>query len=177
MNTDKLFRIGSAARDTSAGAMARNPAMTRPILRTLVCWRLMLGATLVLSAAFAAFPIKAQDAAVFERGDAVVTGFSGTTQPDSAPTGNLLDETFIDLDGASAKIFKLESGAPPTAQVISAPPVFQIKAHDVGQVFAIGLDGTPSSASDSPNIYLGATSAFGLKIVLADSTATDARSV
>ena len=65
----------------------------------------------------------------------------GRSQPDPLPAGDPLDETFIDLDGASAQIFRLEPGAPPSAQLISAPPVFQVKARDVGQVFAIGLDG------------------------------------
>ena len=169
MNAGKLFRIGSAARDPSVGAMARNATMTRPVLSAFPCWRLLLGATLSLFVTLAALPLNAQDAAIFGRGDAMVTGFSGTTRPDPLPAGDPLDETFIDLDGASAPIFRLEPGAPPSAQVISAPPVFQVKARDVGQVFAIGLDGNLVPPPDPPNIYLGATSAFGLQIVIPDA--------
>ena len=129
--------------------------------------RLIAGAALLLLTPFAALPVKAQDSGIFRRGDAVVTGFSGTRQPDPSPAGDPLDETFIDLDGASAQIFKLEPGAPPSAQLIFAPPTLEVKARDVGQVFAIGLDGRPGpdAAGTSPNIYLGATSAFGLQIV------------
>ena len=145
--------------------------MTRPVLSAFPCWRLLLGATLSLFVTLAALPLNAEDAAIFGRGDAVVTGFSGTVVPDPQPAGDPLDETFIDLDGASAQIFRLEPGAPPSAQVISAPPLFQVKARDVGQVFAIGLDGNPwpEAAGNVPNIYLGATSAFGLQIVIPDA--------
>ncbi len=102
------------------------------------------------------------------RGNAVVTGFSGTK---STFSGNPVDQTFIDLDGASARILKLEPGAPPTGQLITAPSVLQVKARDVGQVFAIGLDQKllPDGTEDIPDIYLGATSAFGLQIVMPDT--------
>ena len=115
--------------------------------------------------------MKAQDSGIFGRGDAVVTGFSGTRQPDPPPAGDPLAETFIDLDGASAQIFKLEPGAPPSAQLISAPPALEVKARDIGQVYAIGLDGRPGpdAVGTSPNIYLGATSALGLQIVVPDA--------
>ncbi len=167
MNTDKIC---SAARDPNVGAMARNATMTRPVLSALACWRLLLGATLFLCCRFRhlSYPMRRTPRS-FERGDAVVTGFSGTSQPDPLPAGDPLDETFIDLDGASAQIFRLEPGAPPSAQLISAPPVFQVKARDVGQVFAIGLDGNLAPTRDPPAIYLGATSAFGLQIVIPDA--------
>jgi hypothetical protein len=57
--------------------------------------------------AIATSEAKAQDNRILERGDAVVTGFSGTT-------GNPLDQTFIDLDGASARVLRLVPGAPPS---------------------------------------------------------------
>ncbi|WP_119272768.1 DUF11 domain-containing protein [Taklimakanibacter deserti] len=122
----------------------------------------LLGLVLI---AFATSQANAQDNAVFTRGDAVVTGFSGTKPADPPPaSGNPIDETFIDLDGASARIMRLAPGAPPAGQLITAPSVLQVKARDAGQVFAIGLD-----TQDTPNIYLGATSAFGLQIVAPDS--------
>ena len=170
MNTDIVFRIGSAARAPYVGAMARNPDMRRSLRLAPVSRPLIAGVTLFLFAAFIALPVNAQDGGIFGRGDAVVTGFSGTKQSDPPPAGDPLDETFIDLDGASAQIFRLEPGAPPSGQLISAPPALQVKARDVGQVFAIGLDASlTGQTGDSPNIYLGATSAFGLQIVLPDS--------
>src|SRR3981081_2156128 len=52
-------------------------------------------------------------------------------------------------------------GAPPQAQLLPAPKPFTVVAGQVGQVFAVALDGaTP------PNIYLGATSSYGLPIVV-----------
>ena len=125
---------------------------TRPVMirrqGSLACsrdqrLRLIAGAALLLLTPFAALPLNAQDGGIFGRGDAVVTGFSGTKHP-IRRRQNPLDETFIDLDGASARIFRLEPGAPASGQLITAPPVLQVKARDVGQVFAITLDDRPS---------------------------------
>ncbi|WP_119391985.1 hypothetical protein [Taklimakanibacter lacteus] len=128
-----------------------------------------LGLLLVLLAAFATSAADAQDNAILTRGEAVVTGFSGTKPADPPPAaGNALDETFIDPDGASAQILKLEPGAPPQGQLVTAPPVLSVKARDVGQLFAVALDDS-FLPGVSPNIYLGATSAFGLQIVAPDS--------
>lgn len=97
-------------------------------------------------------------------GAAVVTGFSGAVangQPNNAarkPNPNLL---FIDLNGPSARVFDI--GAPiglPDGRLISAPKTFDVLAKDVGQVFGLALDD-----QTAPNIYLGATSAFGLNLV------------
>ena len=98
-------------------------------------------------------------------GDSVVTGFSGVLAPEPPPSaGDPLDRTFITLDGPSMQIHHLVPNGPPTGQVIDSPTVFKAPARSVGQVFAITLDDAPA-----PNIYLGATSAFGLQIVLPDS--------
>jgi hypothetical protein len=89
-------------------------------------------------------------------GNAIVTGFSGAPLPAQiAPGLNPGDQTFIDLNGPSARVFNLQTpGAPPQAQVIPAPSLFAVTAAQVGQVFAVTLDNaTP------PNIYLAATSA------------------
>ena len=98
-------------------------------------------------------------------GDGVVTGFSGVLPPEPPPpAGDPLDETFINLDGPSMQIQHLVPNGPPTGQLIDSPTAFKAPARSVGQVFAITLDDAPA-----PNIYLGATSAFGLQIVLPDS--------
>ncbi|MFP3921307.1 MAG: peptidoglycan-binding protein, partial [Dichotomicrobium sp.] len=118
---------------------------------------------------FAITTARAQDD-VLMPGDAVVTGFSGIKPADVplAPGGSPLDEFFIDLDGSSAQIMSLAvPGAPPEGQLVYAPTKLQVKARDVGQVFATALD--DRGAEPTPDIYLGATSAYGLHIVLPDS--------
>ncbi len=117
---------------------------------------------------FVSGPVRAQP---LEKGDAIITGFSGIKKSDSAPGGDPLDETFIDLDGASVQIQKPEPKGPPDGQMISAPATFKAKASEVGQVFAIALDDGDETAGEEaiPNIYLGATSAFGIQIVIPDS--------
>lgn len=110
--------------------------------------------------------VQAQDV-VLKRGDAIVTGFSGTT----ATTPPDIEETFIDLARPSMQIFPLQPDGPPNAQLLPSSPAYQAKARDIGQVFAIGLDDglKPRTIGATPNIYLGATSAFGLQIVLPDA--------
>jgi hypothetical protein len=99
--------------------------------------------------------------AILIDGNAVVTGFSGTQPP--LPDGAAApDQTGIDLNGPSARVMDLQApGAPPQAQLLMAPKPFTVVAGQVGQVFAVALDGaTP------PNIYLAATSSYGLPIVV-----------
>jgi len=167
MKISILFGVGSAAYELCACAIGRNPAAMRHLLPVFMRMRLAFAATLLLSLGFAA-SANAQSARILDQGMAVVTGFSGTTQL-QPQGGDPLDATFIDLDGVSAEVIRLEPDAPPSGQLFSAPPVLQVKPRDVGQVFAIGLDGVPGPTSEPPSIYLGATSAFGLQIVLPDS--------
>ncbi len=89
-------------------------------------------------------------------GDAVVTGFSGVRPGQGGPDG-----LAIDLDGPSARVVALQNlGGPPRGQLVNAPKPGTITAGQVGQVFGVALDdATP------PNIYLAATSAYGLPIV------------
>lgn len=113
-------------------------------------------------AAATACPALAQTASVLHRGDAVVTGFSGS-QEGASPDG-----LFIDLDGSALQIMPLQPNAPPTAQLINGAPGLQIRAADTGQVFALAIDDglKPSVVGVTPNIYAGATSAYGLRIVV-----------
>lgn len=97
-------------------------------------------------------------------GDSIVTGFSGTVAPDApvAPNGY-----FIDLDGSSAQILSLRSLDGPPGGELSVPwSKYQLKAREIGQVFAIALDDGQDEAV--PYIYFGATSYFGLEIVVPD---------
>ncbi|MEP9349993.1 VWA domain-containing protein [Xanthobacter sp. KR7-225] len=98
-------------------------------------------------------------------GDAVVTGFSGTIEPDPAqprpPGKSRADLIFIDPEGAAARILDVgRPGAPWNAAVMDAPSRLDLPAKTIGQVFGVALDDAPA-----PNAYLAATSAFGLAIV------------
>ena len=98
-------------------------------------------------------------------GDAVVTGFSGTVTPDAAQRGGsnkaAIDLTFIIPDGPSARIVDLSKpGYVWDGRLYAAPKTFDVLAKDVGQVFGVALDD-----ASPPNIYVAATSVFGLNIV------------
>jgi len=104
----------------------------------------------------------AQDArGILAPGNAAVTGFSGTQTPQSAPNADPADLTEIDLTGPSVRIIDLQTmGGPPQAQLVPAPKPFTATAAQLGQVFAVALDDAAA-----PNIYVAATSAYGLPIV------------
>ena len=120
-------------------------------------------AAAALLAAGAATTAGAQTAAgILAPGNAVVTGFSGTRAPAAVPSGaNPADLTEIDLSGPSARVVDLQApGAPPQAQVLTAPKPFTATASQIGQVFGVALDdATP------PNVFVAATSAYGLPII------------
>jgi hypothetical protein len=100
--------------------------------------------------------------AVLSDGAAVATGFSGAQLPAIiAPGVNPADKTSIDLNGASVRVIAIQSpGGPSQGQLIEAAKPFTATASQVGQVFAVALDNaTP------PNIYVAATSVYGLPIV------------
>ena len=124
---------------------------------------LALGGLANVVAAFATpNPASAQTSGILPLGTAIVTGFSGAPLPAQIVAGqNPGDLTFIDPNGPSAQVFNLQApGAPPQAQVIPAPVSLVVTAAQVGQVFGAALDNaTP------PNIYVAATSAYGLPIV------------
>ncbi len=109
---------------------------------------------------------KAQDATpLISKGNAVVTGFSGTREDASLP-GNVhpLDRTYIDGDGASLKIVDISAlGGGPSGKLIDAPFKLSIAAKDIGQVFATAL--APQGGGDAINILTAATSFYGLHIV------------
>jgi hypothetical protein len=99
-------------------------------------------------------------------GNAVVTGFSGARLAPSARAGpDAAARTFVDPAGPVLRIVDLQApGAPPRAQLVFAPKPFTLTAGQIGQVFALALDGaTP------PNVYAAATSVYGLPIVVPDA--------
>ena len=88
-------------------------------------------------------------------GEAFVTKFSGTTTV--AGAGG--PRTVIDLAGTVGTAIDLrQPGFPADGRHwLDEPHVFSVTAGDVGQVFGVTLDD-----ANPPNIYLTATSAFGL---------------
>ena len=112
---------------------------------------------------FACAEAAAQPAGIVANGNAVVTGFSGAAPPVMIPPGtDPVDKTFIDLNGPSARVLDLQSpGAPPQAQLLTVPKPFTVTAGQTGQLFGVALDNaTP------PNVFVAATSAYGLPIVI-----------
>ena len=96
-------------------------------------------------------------------GDAVVTGFSGTILPDPTKLSGkpAADLTFINPDGPSARIVDIRQASEKwDARDLPSATPFDVRAGDVGQVFGVALDD-----QTAPNIYLSATSAFGLQLV------------
>lgn len=112
---------------------------------------------------FACAEAAAQPVGIVANGNAVVTGFSGAMPPAEIPPGvDPADKTAIDLNGPSARVLDLQSpGAPPQAQILTAPKPFTVTAGQTGQLFGVALDNaTP------PNVFVAATSAYGLPIVV-----------
>jgi hypothetical protein len=100
---------------------------------------------------------------IVANGNAVVTGFSGAQPPAMiAPGVDPADKTFIDLQGPAARVFDLQApGAPPQAQMLTAPKPFTATAAQIGQVFGVALDNAAQ-----PNVFVAATSVYGLPIVV-----------
>ncbi|HVZ14463.1 MAG TPA: hypothetical protein VG894_08395 [Bauldia sp.] len=115
-------------------------------------------------------PAHAQDAIV-QPGFAVVTGYSGYVAPDTPPPDGAdpTDYLMIDPAGVSATVMDLTKLGP-QGSLSAVPKTFTLHASDVGQVFGVALDD-----ADAPNIYLAATSAYGLSIVTADSSGRPVR--
>lgn len=125
---------------------------------------LALGALLALSPQVMA--AETGNSGLLSVGDAVVTGFSGVVEPrEEPPEGQAqIDETLINPEGISARITSLAApGFRWDARVWPGENVREFVARDVGQVFGVTLDD-----ETFPNIYLTATSAYGLHIAEPD---------
>jgi hypothetical protein len=107
----------------------------------------------------------AQDAIV-KPGYAVVTGFAGT-MPGEPPEGaDPTDYLSINTQGISAEVDDLTAvGAQGVLSTV--PKTFTVNPTQVGQVFGVTLD-----RAKAPNIYLAATSAYGLSIYTPDESGT-----
>ena len=114
-------------------------------------------------------PAFAEERGILSIGDAVITGFSGVVQPEPQDPPltrkQIIDETFIDPQGISARVNYLASPAFLwDARVWNPVTPLQFTASAVGQVFGVALDDAAK-----PNIYLAASSAYGLHIVKPDA--------
>jgi hypothetical protein len=102
-----------------------------------------------------------------------VTGFSGTVLPEEGllPGVGPLDKTFIDLDGASLRIFDAAAlGAPPSGQVVNPPVKVEVLARSIGQVFGLAFVKSQAGSTAPPDLFAAATSMFGMQIVGIDLT-------
>ena len=99
---------------------------------------------------------------VYAPGQAAVTGFSGALRPVQIQPGQDPDaRTFIDTEGPSLRVIDLRRmGGPPEAQLVGAPKTFSVSDKWIGQVFSVALDDHAPA-----NIYVAASSAYGLSIV------------
>ncbi len=124
-------------------------------------------------------PAKAQSPEpVVRPGTMVVTGFSGTRD---ARNGSVApqamadpDRTFIDLNGSSARFYlPVRPGFVQDGRLWNLDDFLSVPAAQIGQVFGIALDdGWPRTDPvhrSVPNVYLSATSVYGLNIVIPDS--------
>jgi hypothetical protein len=115
--------------------------------------RFLLTRAVLVLAALGAAPATApaQQTGALQSGEGYVTRFSGTT----AAGGNRV----IDLNGTVGSIVDLRnpSQAPQGQHWLNEPQRNPVTAGQVGQVFGIALDD-----AKNPNVYLTATSAFGL---------------
>lgn len=141
-----------------------------PLARTSGALALALAAGLFMAA-----PLSAQDTRIVQPGFMAVTGFSGTAIPGielGLPPGvDPVDETFIDLEGATLRIFDATFfGEPPSGQLSYLPIVFEAAAGQIGQVFGLAYDdGVRDDTPDIvPNLYAAATSLHGVRIVTPD---------
>ncbi len=100
-----------------------------------------------------------------KKGDLAVTGFSGTVLPEGGlkPGVDPIDATFIDPEGTALRVIDLSNlGKPKNGKGADVSTVLQKKANEIGQVFGVTLDKPDEGMA--PNIYVGATSLYGLQI-------------
>jgi hypothetical protein len=114
-----------------------------------------------LSAALS-FPASAQQPQIINHGQIAVTGYSGSV-PVAPPAGaDPFDYLTIRTDGPSMRIADVRVLGP-QGQLSDAPETFTVTAAQTGQLFGVAIDNAPQ-----PNIYVAATSAYGLAISVLD---------
>ncbi|VAW17042.1 FIG00792384: hypothetical protein [hydrothermal vent metagenome] len=123
-------------------------------------------------------PTLALEDGIIFAGSMAVTGFAGTYIPKIdeglAPGLDPIDETFIDIEGPSLRIFDVRNlGAPASGQLVATPEPFEVEARKIGQVFGLAYDDgiRDEVPSGTPNLYASATSLLGIRIVTPDEDA------
>ena len=118
----------------------------------------------------------AQEAPIIQRGSVAMTGFPQTHIPNFEegllPGVDPIDETFIDLNSSSLRIFDATNlGGGARGQLVNLPVPFEVKASQVGQVFGLAYDDGKREDTDQivPNLYATATSLHGIQIVEEDT--------
>ncbi|MEZ5776588.1 MAG: peptidoglycan-binding domain-containing protein [Hyphomicrobiaceae bacterium] len=154
-----------------------SPGLANPTFRSWSAASAVVALLFLLAAALGARAEDtegAQSGSLLDPGQVVITGFSGTLVADSqkdVADAEKVDETFINPDGAVARIVDV-SGVPAGTSTPGAEPAeaYSTTARQIGQVFGIAIDEAVNSETErpAPNIYLGASSAYGLHIVVPD---------
>lgn len=130
----------------------------------LSAWSARLSTLLLL--VILASPVFAQTAPVLQKGDAVVTGYSGVALLKPAKGADPVDYAVINQQGSSVQVFDLSQATNRAdAQLIDVPRTFAVPASKIGQVFGVALDNGRGNPKAIPNVYVAATSAFGLQLV------------
>ena len=139
-------------------SLAAQPSIVRHLRSSLI------GAAAIALASGLAVAAAAAQEAIVQPGFAVVTGFAGVAATQAPDGADPFDYVGIDPGGASARVMDLTSlGA--QGAVSAVPNPFTVTPSEVGQVFGVTLD----DARD-PDIYLAATSVYGLSIGVADAS-------
>jgi hypothetical protein len=139
--------------------------------------RIAFAGTLLASALFAGIAAT-QEGQVIHEGSMAVTGFAKTVIPgieEGLPPGvDPADETMIDLEGKTLRIFDVSNlGGPASGQLVNLPLPFEVPTRQIGQVFGLTYDdGIRADTADIvPNLYAAATALHGIQIVTPDEDA------
>ena len=138
-----------------------------------VGWALPKTAPLKLNAAGGAnvAPAERIEQVLFTKGTVITTGFAGTYQRKAIwrkdqpePDQSDLKYRFINLNGASATLQGMDGlGFAMNGAELTRLPYDRLLARDIGQVFGAAIDN-----AEFRNLYLSATSAYGLQITAPD---------
>ena len=139
-------------------SLAAQPSIVRHLRSSLIG-----AAAIALASGFAVAAAAAQEAIV-QPGFAVATGFAGVAATQAPQGADPFDYVGIDPGGASARVIDLTVLGPQGVES-AAPKPFTVTPGQVGQVFGVTLDD-----ARNPDIYLAATSAYGLSIGVADAS-------
>ncbi len=137
-------------------------------------WTLPTRAPLKLNAAGGSTvaPVQRPEQVLFTKGTVVTTGFAGTTQrkpiwrkDQPEPDQSDLKYRFINLNGASVTLQNMDGlGFAMNGAELTRLPYDRLLARDIGQVFGAAIDN-----AEFRNLYLSASSAYGLQIIAPDA--------